>query len=292
MAYTLAQLRTFVSDLYLDKNDIKALRVADRLINSALRLGASAYNWEWFNKTGRINTVAQQSSGTVAITNGLSVATLTGGTWPSGLVGMRIRINDSDADFEFGTRNGNTTGTFISDHQWNDTTVVAGTYLLYKDRCSLAGDCRKFGGINVEDTEWDPYYGSYEGWLAYKRQNPRQDGDPEYVAHDNSYLYFWPPPDAAEGIDYRYERWPASAAAASDSIDWPAQRIDVLYGLIGLQLEVHRGKMTYDEALSRAKNMAWRMAGDDPKYDGPDAVQPFDVPDYGHYHRRQHWTVT
>lgn len=290
MSYTLAQLRTMVADTYLDKSDAKALRVADRIINSAMRLGATAYDWEWFQKTGRVNTVAQQSSGTVAISNGGTQVVLTGGTWPTTVVGRHIRINDSDADFEIGTRDSATSATFVSGHQWNDTAVTTGTYVLYKDRVSLPGDCRKFGGINVEDTEWDPVYGDFQGWLRYKRVNPLQSGDPDYVAHDNSYLYFWPPPDSAEAIDCAYDRWPASASTAADTIDWPDQRIDVLYGLIGLQLEVHRGKMTYDEAMSRAKNMAWRMAGDDPKYKGPESISPMSMGEV--YHRPRHWQVT
>jgi hypothetical protein len=265
--------------MYLDKSDTKALRIADRVINSAMRLGAQVYDWEFFNKTGRINTTNEQTSGTVAVANGGSVVTLTGGTWPAGLVGMRIRIEDSSSDYEFGTRNGTATGTFVSGHQWNGTSVTTGTYVLYKDKISLAGDCRNFRDLLCEGTNWRPVYVSYQEYLTYKRENPTLTGDPNVYAHDNSYLYFWPYPDSAGIIDYSYERWPASAATAGASIDWPDQRIDVLYGLIGLQLDIVRGKMTYDEGIQRARNMAWKMASDDPKYKGPDCIQPMgDLP--------------
>lgn len=279
MAYTLSQIRQVVADLYLDKTDTKALRVADRIINSAMRLGAQVLDWEFFNKTGRINTVAQQSSGTVAVAAAGSTVTLTSATWPTGLVGMRIRIDSADADHEFGTRTGANTGTFVSGHQWNDDAVTTGTYILYKDRHSLAGDCRRFGQLVTEALDWDPLYMSYDGWLTYKAQNPRMSGDPGVVAHDNSYIYTWPPPETAEAIDYSYERWPASAATAGDSIDWPDQRIDVLYGLCGIQLDIHRGKISYDEGLLRARRMAWTLGNDDSKQKGPDIAKPMgDVP--------------
>lgn len=276
MSYTLAQLRTFMSDTYLDKSDTKALRVADRIINSAMRLGAQVYDWEWFNKTGRINTTNDQSSGTVAIAAAGSVVTLTGGTWPAGLVGMKIRINGSTSEFEFGTRNGGATGTFISGHQWNAAAVTTGTYVLYKDRISLPSDCRGFREMLFEGTTWRPIYVSYQDFLAFKRDNPTMTGCPQVYAHDDSYIYTWPYPNSAAAADCSYERWPASAATAAASIDWPDQRIDVLYGLCGLQLDIHRGKMSFDEGIQRARNMAWKMASDDPKWKGPDCIAPMD----------------
>lgn len=272
---TLDDLRQFGRDEYFDKADVKAQRVMDRVINGAFRLLAQCYDWEHFNSKARINTVAQQSSGTVAVSQGASTVTLTGATWPTALTDYYIRIDDSDIDHAFSARVGTTTGTMATGEVWNDAAVTTGTYVLFKERYSLPSNCRKFGHMTVQDMEWAPMYLSRQEYLAYKLNNIRFTGDPTAITHDSSYIYLWPPPDEAVAIDFAYQRWPTTMSTSTDTMDWLDERIEVVYGLIGIQLQIHDKKLDWHNGMLAARNFCREFADQEPKRNAPDAVMPF-----------------
>jgi len=263
---TLDDLRTVARDSsFFDKVDTKSTRVIDRAVNTALRLVAQSFNWEFYNTIGRINTVEQQSSGTVAIANGGSTVTLTGATWPTDLTDYSIRINSEDVDHGFSVRDGATTGTLISGQIWNGDTQTTASYVLYRSRYDLAGDCRKFGEFQPQNLDWDLTYISKEAFEAQKNVNISFTGDPVWVSHDNTYAYFWPPTDAAKAVLYNYDRWPASASTGGDSIDWDTTRMDMLYAAMDIAIKIHQDKLSWANGLNEVRNVAHLMSGDEPK---------------------------
>ncbi len=263
---TLSDLRTIARDSFFhDKTDSKSTRVIDRTVNSALRLLAESHDWEYYNTEGRINTVPQQSSGTVAVTQAASTVTLTGATWPSGLTDYYIRINSSDVDYSFSSRDGDTTATFSTGQVWLDTTQTTATYSLYQSRYDLPTDCRKFGQFNVQDFDWSPTYVSKEVFLQEKTRDISFNGDPVWISHDNTYAYLWPPPAERKALPFNYQRWPASVSTGTDTIDWDSNRLDLLYGAMGLMIDVHQRKMTYPQAIGAVRQTAYLMSSDEPK---------------------------
>lgn len=274
---TLAELRLFAEDIFFDSSDVKSRRLTDRSINGGMRLLAQSYEWPHYNTIGRINTVPQQSSGTVAITQAASTAVLTSATWPTDLTDYYIRIDSDYTDYYFSARVGDNTGTFATGQVYNGDTATADTYILYKERYSLPSDCRQFGRLSSEYLDWGLNYKSREDYLTIKLRDIKNSGDPQIVSHDDSYAYFWPPPDERKAVSFTYQRWPATMTASTDVADWPDSQIDILYGVIGIQMQMNDHKLSWQEGLVQAKQFCWHFADQAQLRNAPEVVQPFAI---------------
>lgn len=114
--------------------------VAGQFYNTRHRHLLESYNWSRKKQEVLIVLIAQESSGTFAITDGSSTATITGGSLGSGDVGKAIRFNGEDAyfmvksvssnDVTLGDQNGSTVA-------YQGTTDADATYVMFKRYYSL-----------------------------------------------------------------------------------------------------------------------------------------------------------
>lgn len=99
----------------------------NRIIRGGMRKFYSAHNWTFLEQPLKIVTTAPQTTGTIAIANG--VVTLTGSTWPSALVAEYRLAPSGGGLYEFSVRTSGTVATLLD----TSVTLAAGaTYTLYR----------------------------------------------------------------------------------------------------------------------------------------------------------------
>lgn len=270
---------TFLADLrdyYYDMTDTKGQRVLMRATNDATRFAAEMWPMEYFFDRGRINTSEWQDTGTVAITKGAATVTLSAAaSFASTDVGKMIRIAGADYDCEMGTYTGTHTMSFVSTDVWNNTTQTAATYALYKDRYTLPTNCAKFGRLLDSNLDWGfAYLPSYQDWLEYKTMHPHDKGHPAVIASDAQYLYMWPPADERTSVDFWFTRVPTEVSALGSTLDWPDNLLGVLRALVEPFIEVHKHTITREAAEAMALSILKRRLSREPKYMGPQCIQP------------------
>lgn len=149
MALTFAQGLVILQARIGDSSNSTA---ATQALNAAQRDAARRHPWPELRTRAFVSTVAAYSTGTVAVSNGGTTWTLTGGTYPTDVATGKYRIalgvnkpwhtiitRTSGAAVE-------TTGmTFLG------TTVTASTYVAYKSHYSLASDVDRVEEVWLHD---------------------------------------------------------------------------------------------------------------------------------------------
>lgn len=150
-----SQLTTF-SDLYTDLQNRARVTTgvtatetqAKRYINIALHdlhLGFD-YRFPWAERTGRLITQAQYSTGTVTVTRGSTTITGTSTEWNTNndfsvanmRAGGKIKIAGSTTPYTIDAVAGDTSATLTS--KFTESDVSGETYLYYEDEYALASD--------------------------------------------------------------------------------------------------------------------------------------------------------
>lgn len=134
MALTFAQAQTILQSRIADSSNTTAVAQA---LNQAQREVARARRWPELMVRAFVNTVAPYSTGTVAIANGATTWTLTGGTFPTDVAtgGYRLALSISDPWYTITTR---TSGTSVETAAYQDDTETASAFIAYKAHYSLA----------------------------------------------------------------------------------------------------------------------------------------------------------
>lgn len=108
-------------------------------INERYRRIARRIPWQSMKIQDVISTVAEYTTGTVAVTLGSDAITGTDTVWTSAMSGRSIRFGNDDAYYEFTYASG-TTGTL--DRNYEGTSDIDATYSIWKNVFALASDCR------------------------------------------------------------------------------------------------------------------------------------------------------
>jgi hypothetical protein len=215
----------------------------ERLINRAYRTAVEANAWSHLIKRFTIQTEPSYDTGTIAVTEAGTGATLTGGAWVTSWVTApsmrRIRVQGRTEVYDV-TAMGSTTTATLGDPFLGETNAAA-TYFMYRDVYPLPADCNMSRLLVL----YDPvngrrlhYYNQPE--FLMQRNNHGGDGTlgtPEcfmLIAHTaetppRAQIEMFPASDVAEVFHGWYFRRPAFMAAAADYPDWPAEFEDVLW---------------------------------------------------------------
>ena len=195
-------------------------RLARRAVQAAYRDVAAARAWSYYQVRGRIATVAQQTTGTVAYdhTGGAHerLLTLTSATWPDWAGYGTVVIANVAYDVE--ERKSSTTLT-LAEATNPGADVASGTsYTLYRDNYALPADFAEIGEVVLTDNDWPVSYVTPQEWLQLQRvrQGP---GTPRHftIQGEASYqgalaIRFFPPPDTARQVDFLYKKRPRDLA--------------------------------------------------------------------------------
>ncbi len=126
---------------------ISNVQAQPTLINQALQIALDRVS-EYFDypyyiqDKGVINTTATYSTGTVSVANGSTAVTGVLTVWTSSMVGRKIRFANNNAYYRIATVGG--VGSLTLEQPFQDTSIVAGTYIIYKDEFRLASDIKKY----------------------------------------------------------------------------------------------------------------------------------------------------
>lgn len=189
---------------------------ARRAVVAAYKELAARHPWSWYRAGGRVVTVAQYSTGTVAFdyTGGAAerLVTLTGGTFPAWAASGTIVIGD--VPYEVSTRESSTTLT-LGTAQNPGEDVAAGTaYTLYQDAYAIPSDCRTLDEVTIDTVGQSLQYRHPGEWATFRRRNSGP-GKPLLfglagagTAAGGMNMLLWPPPDARYELDFLYQRTP------------------------------------------------------------------------------------
>ncbi len=260
---TYANLKQYAQDRYHDGTDTKAVREIGRFVNDAFRRLAREHDWSFYLKTGRVNTQVKYDTGTVAMANGASVITLTGGTFPTdSATGYAAITLDSDTSVEFNvkTRDSGTQVTVDDGQKWLGTSVSGGSYDLYYYTYDLPTNFRK-----MYDHESQDFFSSYltpTDWEVYHLTHEATGADPVfYTIVGSKQLKLWPYPTRSYAMDFLYYRWPTALSSDGDTMDWVEDWIDLAHRAIDLEIAVREKKalaecsQIYSETLMKTKAM-------------------------------------
>lgn len=240
-------------------------------VDDSLAMLAAERDWPWLHTLGRINFVAPYSTGTVAVTSGSAIVTLTGGTFPTWAASGEILIENQWQPIL--TRDSGTQITL--ENAWATASATADGFTLAQSEYTLPSDCQKVDqivqSVNIA-LQANPTSRAkvevakifWQGGQTY----------PAYWAIEKDRLVLWPYPSVAAMANILYFRKPAALVSSTDVADWDANALEVLRRAIDYQVAI-RGESVagtkeqcyaaYKDALGRAithdKTAANRVPG-------------------------------
>lgn len=245
---TFANLKTYAQDRYHDSTDTKATREIGRFVNDAFRRISRAHDWSFYLYRGRVNTAVKYSTGTVAMANGASVITLSGGTFPTDAATANSSIvidTDTTIEFETKVRDSGTQITVKDGQSWLGASTSGATYTLYYYQYALPSDF-----VRMYDHEFQDFFANYlvpTEFEVYKLTNEASAGDPIYYTITGSkQIRFWPYPSRAVAMDFLYYRSPTILSGDSDVMDWVEDWIDLAHRAIDLEIALRENKSPGD----------------------------------------------
>lgn len=210
--------------------------VLRQAIEEAYEEIASAHDWPFLQRQGRIHLRAAQRTGTVSYTHATRTITLSGATFPAWAKDASIRFGGLLSDIE--ERIDDTTAT-LNAAMNPGKDVAETTYQLFPRWYHLPEGFLRFTGPYAEDSyRWGSPISLTEMLECYRYHD--DIGEILYHAiaetpdvYGRMALYVWPPSAADATLDYIYTRRPRGLRfSGHDAGDW-AGTVSVAYGSSG-----------------------------------------------------------
>jgi hypothetical protein len=215
--------------------------------NDALDQLAKERDWSWYLRRGYLSINAPYQTGTVAITQGSSTATLTGGTWPTWAAKGKLYISSSTPAIDVLSRN-SATGLTL-EGAWNNASVTGANYVLFQDAYTLPVNLFRFGYI-LPGQNW--------GWGGapspieniWRLQNVFTTGNsfPAQFGIAQGEVVVYPYPSQAATFAYTYRARPQPLASSSDIIDIDPAFKEVLWKAGSYQIAIQFGDCVAGDA--------------------------------------------
>lgn len=278
-----SSLLGFIKRSNQDRSSSLADTEAIEILNDAVDMIAMERQWDYYHTRGAIQIRSNYDTGTVAITNGSTTLTLSGGTWPSWAASGEIYIDGTWVVVE--TRTSNSQVELVD--PWGNDDVTAASYNLFQFRYALPTDC-----IRISDTlfgnQW-PFIGQPTSAAmieSLKDAWQSMNSQPFRWAIEGGYICLWPVPEENRNVNLLYFRRPTPVASSSDPIDWDSQHPFLLRRAIEYVVALRRkadsdekikaisaAKKAYEDALSTC--YSWDKTAADPGSQSLGSVGPF-----------------
>jgi len=181
-----------------------------RVIHEAYRDLGEEFGWSFLHKQGRVQLSALYNTGTVGYNNTTRVLTLTSGSWPTWAQDATVRVDDLPCRVQTRT---NTTSLTLDSVMNPGQAVASGTsYQIYPTCYTLPHDFLSM----VQPWGESPWKMgkevSYDRIMALDRYRQTSGDMREFCIrevsdlHGSMGLYIHPPSDAAETVDFIYQR--------------------------------------------------------------------------------------
>jgi hypothetical protein len=236
-------------------------------VNDALDRLAKEWDCPWYMRRGSLSLDVPYSTGTIALTNGSPIVTLTGGTFPSWAASGKLVV--SSKLYDISTRDSDTQLTLLGSFAGTSDDY---SYELVHDAYTLPNNFLKFGGIMQGQTyPWQPEPVSIEG--LWTQQNAWQTNQQYASIFAIAYgkAYFWPAPSQTMNVAYWYKARPAPLTADTDLADVDPVALDTLYHLINYYIAVYFGECvagTAEQCLKMYNDSLVRLMSNDKSPEG------------------------
>lgn len=235
---TANDLWAYARRMFLDSPGPKADIEIKQAVNDALDMVSKSETWPWYLTAGKITTRPFYNTGAIDLTEGSPVVNLTGGVFPTWVVGGELLVNNQW--YPVLLRNSPTQITLAS--SYGKATQLGVAYVVYQDAYEMPPNCMKFGRL-LYGTSWQ--YGgnptSYQQFLDAKNLwQSGQQGASLWCVQKN-YLRIWPYPSLATDINFSFYRKPLALTVGNQEADWDPNHVGLLRRATDYQLAV-RGR--------------------------------------------------
>lgn len=264
MAITNSEMQDYARRAMRDRVGGKANSIINEAINSALVMIAKDMGGPYYLETASLNIYGSYDTGTIAISNGGTTVTLTGGTFPSDL-DSTWEIRTGGQYYTIASRDSDTTLTL--NNAWHLDALTASTYVVYKDNYALAGDMLQMGERIYFGRDWpygpDPI--AYSSLLNYKEGDGSGSTHPNVWAIRKASAYVSPWPTSNQVVNYHYIRCPTKVTFdQSTNLDIDDQHEDLLECAIDYQLSKRGvGILSLNEAYGIYNDMVTKSQGNE-----------------------------
>lgn len=273
----------FIKRSNQDRSSSLADTEAIEILNDAVDMIAMERQWDYYHTRGAVQLRTNYQTGTLAISNGSTTCTLTGGTWPSWAASGEIFVDGTWVAVESRTSG----AVVVLADPWGNDDVTAASYNLVQFRYALPTDC-----IRISDTlfgnQW-PFVGQpTSAAMIESLKDAWQSVNSQAFswAIEGGFLCFWPVPEENRNVNLLYFRRPTPVASSGDTIDWDSQHPFLLRRAIEYVVALRRkadsdekikavsvAKKAYEDALSTA--YSWDKTAADPGATNPGSIGPY-----------------
>lgn len=251
--------------------------------------------WQRLRAMAVLQTTEPYDTGTVAVTEGSTGVTLTGGTWTTGMTGRAFRVAGRDEFYEF-TYASATTATL--DRVYEGSTDAAADYTIFQSVYPMPANCRILEDTAFSTTSIGPLgrlsraqlnvsaptratYGTPQVWASYMDDSstpPRMQ------------VELYPIPSAAVGIPFEYLSEATSPSTSSAAfLPWVEPATALVEGVISKILRTPQFKdyPGAQLAMAEAQKALSTMRANEARRTGPSTMQLS-----SHYtsHRASRWS--
>lgn len=253
---TTSELTAYAQRMFYDHQGSKADTLYLEIVNDAADMLAAERDWPWYHRVGVIDFVAPYDTGTIAITSGTKIVTLTGGTWPTWAASGELVIDGQLYDVS--TRDSDTQLTLTNDY--NGTTLTAESYNLAQWAYDLPAQMMRldrplfgrdwpWGGTAVDLTALEISRDQYQQGLQA----------PDLWAIRENKIYVWPYPSQARNVRILYWIRPTPVVDSSDEVDWDPQLLTLLRRAIDYQVSL-RGECVAGDSRQTLQTLQQALA--------------------------------
>jgi hypothetical protein len=187
------------------------LETMARSVRSAYHEILAAHNWTFLESVTRVQLAAAQTTGTIAYSSSTGQVTLTGATWPTNVVDMRVRFDDVVSHVE--TRNSDTVITLDAIMRPTSDVSAGESYSVYPRWYVLPPDFMALSDPLDESVGWRMGTKISVPEMHQRERFADTTGSIRYYAigsapglYGSMALFIDPPSDAAETLDIPYKR--------------------------------------------------------------------------------------
>jgi hypothetical protein len=246
---TLSALLAYALRMFRDRTGSKADAELTQAVNDALMMLATEHEWPWYQTVGRINVYAAYTTGTIAMTNGSTAVTLTGGTFPFATVGVtgpaEIYVNGMYHRLASITDGTNA----VMVNAWKEANY-SGIYSLAQIEYTLPTDLRQLSKVtSTNQWIWGPNPVSrFTVEEARQTWSPTATSPPRMWAIERDRIVIWPPSNVDKMANLLYLRKPADLVGSTDAADWDPNLKELLYRALDYQVACRGDCVAGDKA--------------------------------------------
>jgi hypothetical protein len=232
---TAGTLWSYARRQYGDRTGSKADTEIQQAVDDAIWMLCNRRSWPWLHTAGRVNLNAAYNTGSIAVTNGSAVVTLTAGTWPTWAASGELYVQGLPQPIL--SRDSGTQLTLVN--AWGEATASGLVFIIAQHSYSLPGDCQRIEEIMGGNTwPWGPDPVSAATLEVQRTLIQSGLTYPALFAIRKDQLLVWPFPSANKMVNLTYFRRPASLVNSSDVMDFDPLLLELVRRAIDYQVSI------------------------------------------------------